>query len=61
MAQARLEIKATADTSQATRALKDLSIQGVNVADELRAKRQEGIKSVIGLFSPAVMVSQTAV
>ena len=61
MAQARLEIKATADVDQAKRALKDLSIQGVNVADELRAKSQEGIKSVIGLFSPVVIASQMAV
>ena len=32
MAQAKLEIRATADTSQATRALKDLSIQGVKAS-----------------------------
>ena len=56
MAQARLEIKATADTTQATRALKDLSIQGVNVANALAEKSRESIKSIIGAFNPLTVV-----
>lgn len=56
MAQARLEIKATADTTQATRALKDLSIQGVNVANALAEKSRASIKSIIGAFNPLTVV-----
>ena len=35
MAQARLEVKATADVSQATRELKKLAVHGVAVIDEI--------------------------
>ena len=58
MAQARLEVKATADVSQATRELKKLAVQGVSVIDEIRAKNQEGIKAVIGMFSPMAIIGQ---
>ena len=60
MAQARLEIKATADITQATRELHKLAIQGVGVIDEIRAKNQEGIKAVIGAFSPLAVAGQAA-
>lgn len=58
MAQARLEIKATADITQATTELKKLAVHGVGVIDEIRAKNQEGIKSLIGLISPLSVASQ---
>ena len=59
MAQARLEVKATADVSQATKELKKLSVQGVMVADEMKAKSQESIKSIIGAVTPLSVIGAT--
>ncbi len=59
MAQARLEVKATADVSQATEELKKLSVQGVMVADEMKAKSQESIKSIIGAVTPLSVIGAT--